>query len=44
MDIQGFVNRLLGTNGSNCVCADISGDGSVGGEDVPGFVSILLGA
>lgn len=43
-DIQGFVNCLLGTNGSNCVCADISGNGAVGGEDVTGFVNILLGA
>ncbi len=43
VDIQDFVNCLLGVNGSNCTCADISGNGSVGTEDVAGFVTILLG-
>lgn len=43
VDIQGFVNCLLGVNGSNCACADISGNGTVGVEDVPGFVAIVLG-
>jgi len=43
VDLQTFVNCLLGVNGSNCTCADISGNGSVGTEDVPGFVSILIG-
>ncbi len=43
VDVQTFVNCLLGVNGSNCTCADISGNGSVGTEDVSGFVTILLG-
>ena len=43
VDIQDFVNCLLGVNGSNCTCANISGNGSVGTEDVAGFVTILLG-
>jgi len=43
VDIQDFVNCLLGVNGSNCTCADISGNGAVGLEDVQGFVAILLG-
>ena len=42
IDVQGFVNCLLGVNGSNCTCADISGNGAVGTEDVAGFVAILL--
>lgn len=43
MDMQTFINCLLGINGSNCTCADISGNGAVGPEDVSGFVDILLG-
>jgi len=43
VDVQGFVNCLIGINGSNCTCADINGNGTVGPEDVPGFVSLLLG-
>ncbi len=42
VDVQGFVNCLLGVSGSNCSCADISGNGTVGVEDVSGFVAILL--
>lgn len=42
VDVQGFVNCLLGVNGSNCTCADVSGNGAVGPEDVAGFVAILL--
>jgi hypothetical protein len=42
-DIQGFVNCLLGINGTNCTCADISGNGAVGPEDLSGFVQILIG-
>src|SRR5262249_25492861 len=42
VDVQGFVNCLLGINGTNCTCADISGNGTVGPEDVAGFVAILL--
>lgn len=42
-DVQGFLDCLLGVSGSNCPCADVSGNGSVGDEDVPGFVSMLLG-
>src|SRR5215470_18031944 len=30
LDIQDFVNCLLGVNGTKCSCADISGNGSVG--------------
>jgi len=43
VDIQGFVRCLLGVNGSNCACADISGNGTVGVEDIPGFIAIVLG-
>lgn len=44
VDVQYFVNCLVGVNGANCACADISGNGEVGVEDVPAFVAILLGA
>ncbi len=43
MDVQDFVNCLTGVNGSNCTCADMSGNGTVGVEDVPAFVATLLG-
>lgn len=43
VDVQGFVRCLLGVSGSNCACADISGNGTVGVEDIPGFVAIVLG-
>ena len=43
LDIQGFIRCLLGVSGSNCACADISGNGTVGAEDIPGFVSVVLG-
>src|SRR5262245_24716510 len=36
-DVQDFVDCILGT-GSNCTCADTSGNGTVGLEDVAGFV------
>ena len=44
VDIQDFVNCLLGINGTNCTCADISANGLVGAEDVPAFVALLLTA
>ncbi len=43
VDIQGFVRCLLGVSGTNCACADMSGNGTVGVEDIPGFVAIVLG-
>jgi hypothetical protein len=43
LDIQDFVNCLLG-GGTNCTCADTSGNGSVGIEDVSSFVSLILAA
>jgi len=43
-DVQDFVNCLAGVNGANCTCADMSGNGTVGVEDVPAFVAVLLGA
>lgn len=42
LDIQGFINCLLNISGTNCACADISGNGTVGPEDVAGFVALLL--
>ncbi len=41
-DIQGFIRCLLNVNGTNCACADISGNGTVGPEDLAGFVALLL--
>ena len=29
MDVQLFVNCIVGLNGSNCVCADFDGSGTV---------------
>lgn len=42
VDVQGFINCLLGVGGAGCACADVNGNGGVGPEDVAGFVAILL--
>lgn len=42
VDVQGFVNCLLGVGGTNCPCADISGNGTIGSEDVALFIAMLL--
>jgi len=41
-DMQLFVDCLFGTNGANCICADLDG-GGVSSSDVAFFVSALLG-
>jgi hypothetical protein len=41
-DVQLFVNCLLGSNGTNCGCADFNG-GGVSSNDVPLFVAAVLG-
>lgn len=41
IDVQGFVDCLIAT-GVNCPCADIDGNGSLGGPDVSAFVALLL--
>ncbi len=42
LDVQPFVNCLLTGSGGNCGCADFSGNGGVGTEDISPFVTRLL--
>ena len=42
LDIQGFVNCLLHTDGSNCDCADLDDSGAVTLSDVPPLVALLV--
>lgn len=42
-DVQAFITCLFGAGGTNCPCADLDSNGSVGDEDVPLFVTALVG-
>lgn len=42
VDLQGFVNCILGVNGSNCSCADLDGNGTVDAADAAAMASLLL--
>jgi len=42
LDIQGFINCLLGVNAPNCACADVNNNGVVDAADIAPMVLALL--